>query len=319
MHFNTFSPVLLAATLMALAGCSNRQVDAPAATSGANQPFTAALNCGRLPITATQQGDGLLLSAGDDQWVLRQAISASGARYVAEGEPETSLWFKGERAWLVLQGQEYPLCTPTGAIIEPYRASGNEPFWSVTLDGGLLRLKRLNEGELAAQPYVVDDAPGQVKTSGNPEISMQATDQLCRDSMSGMPYPQRVSVQVNGTTLSGCGGDPARLLQGGEWVVEDINGGGITDRSRVTLNFGRNGQVNGRASCNNFMGEYRLTGEGLSISDPATTRMACAPALMEQEQRVLRNLRNLQGFDFDDTGALLLRSADGSLKARLEH
>lgn len=119
--------------------------------------------------------------------------------------------------------------------------------------------------------------------------------------------------------LAGCSGDPARLLQSGEWVVEDINAAGIIDRSRVSLNFGSDGRVNGRASCNNFMGEYRLTGEGLTIEAPATTRKICAPALMEQEQRVLHNLQTLHSFDFDETGALVLRSLDGSLKARLEN
>lgn len=119
--------------------------------------------------------------------------------------------------------------------------------------------------------------------------------------------------------LGGCSGDPARPLQGGEWVVEDINAAGIIDRSRVTLTFGPDGRVNGRASCNNFMGEYRLTGDGLTIDAPATTRKICAPALMEQEQRVLRNLQTLRSYEFDGTGALLLHSDGGSLKARREN
>lgn len=320
MHINILPPAVLAAALTTLAGCSTTAPDTSVPRIGGGEPFTAELNCGQLPITARQQGaEGLLLNVRGEEFILSQAISASGARYVAEGEPETSLWFKGEQAWLVLRGDEYPLCAPGDSIIEPYRAAGNEPFWSATLEGRQLTLNRLNEGESPAQPYMAGEAAGEVVTSGTPPIRLQAIDQLCHDSMSGMPYPQQVSVQVEGVTLSGCGGDPARLLQGGEWVVEDINGGGVIDRSRVTLNFWRNGQVNGRASCNNFMGEYQLTGESLTINQPATTRKACAPSLMEQEQRVLRNLQSLQGFDFDDTGALLLRSADGSLKARLEH
>lgn len=315
MRFNTLTPALLATTLVALAGCSANGIK-----DAASEPFHAELNCARLSITATQQNDDqLLLDAKGEQFVLTQAISASGARYVAEGEPETSLWFKGEQARLVLQGVEYPQCAPSAAIIEPFRASGNEPFWSVTLEQGMLSLNRLNEGELPAQAYVAGETDGHFVTQGSDPVRLEVADQLCQDSMSGMLYPQQVNVQVGGASLKGCGGDPARLLQGGEWVVEDINGGGIIDRSRVTLNFWEDGRVTGRASCNNFMGEYQLTGEGLSISHPATTRKACAPSLMEQEQRVLHNLDTLQRFDIDDTGALLLHSADGSLKARLEH
>lgn len=308
----------LAVTLTTLAGCGTKAVDQPAQDVIGEIAFSTELHCGRLPVTAEGQGEHLQMRVNGEQLELRRAISASGARYVAETDEETSLWFKGEQAWLVLQGTEYPLCAPVGAIIEPYRASGNEPFWSVTLEHGMLSLNRLNEGELPAQPYVVGDTRGQISTQEHP-VSLQVTDQLCHDSMSGMPYPQQVSVQVDGATLQGCGGEPARLLQGGEWVVEDINGGGIIDRSRVTLNFWTDGRVSGRASCNSYMGQYQLTGEGLSIGQTATTRMACAPSLMEQEQRVLRNLENLQGFDFDETGALLLRSADGSFKARLEN
>ena len=187
------------------------------------------------------------------------------------------------------------------------------------MEHGQLLLNRLNEGELPPQAYQSGGRSGEVLSQGEPQIRVQLSDQLCQDSMSGMSYPQQVSVQVEGSQLDGCGGEPGRLLQGGEWVVEDINGAGIIDRSRVTLNFWQDGRVTGRASCNHFAGHYELTGEGLSIGEAAVTRMACAPALMMQEQRVLDNVRQVQGFELDSTGALLLRSAAGTLKARLEY
>ena len=303
------------AVLAILTGCGAAVVEreAPAVA------FSADLRCGQLPIKVRGQGEHMHLQAGAEQLTLNQAISASGARYVAEGETETSLWFKGEQATLVLDGMAYPQCAPAGAIIEPFRASGNEPFWSLALEQGSMRLNRLNEGELPARPYRAGERAGEYVGAGEPELRLQVTDELCRDDMSGMPHPQRVSLQVAGSTLTGCGGAPARLLQGGEWVVEDINGGGIIDRSRVTLNFWQDGRVSGRASCNNLMGHYQLSGEGLQLGRLATTRMACAPALMEQEQRVLATLEQVQRFDVDETGALLLHSADGVLKARLEY
>ena len=303
------------AVLATLAGC-NAHVAEPEVAPAA---FTTDLNCGQLPISVDGQGEQLSLQIRDEQLTLQQAVSASGARYVAEGEAETSLWFKGEQATLVLQGVEYPQCAPAGTVVEPFRASGNEPFWSLMLEHGSLTLNRLNEGELPAQDYATGDNKGEYVSRGDPRIRLQVTDELCHDNMSGMPYPQRVSVEVDGSTLKGCGGNPARLLQGAEWVVEDINAGGIIDRSRVTLNFWQDGRITGRASCNNLMGQYQLSGEGLSIGQVATTRMACAPALMAQEQRVLDTLAQVQRFDFDQTGALLLHAAEGSLKARLEY
>lgn len=302
------------AMLAGLAGC-NTEVAEPAVASSA---FDAELRCGQLPIRVTGQGEQLSLQVGDRRLQLQQAISASGARYATEGEAEISLWFKGEQATLVLDGLEYPRCAPAGAVIEPFRASGNEPFWSLSLEQGSLTLNRLNEGELPARSYVAGAEPGEYLSLDDPPIRLQIRDQLCRDDTSGMSYPQQVAVQVDGSTLTGCGGDPARLLQGGEWVVEDINGGGTIDRSRVTLNFLADGRLIGHASCNHLMGQYQLDGEGLSIGQTATTRMACPPSLMEQERQVLDNLQHMQHFDFDRTGALLLHSAEGSLKANLD-
>lgn len=303
------------AVLVALTGCGAGVVEQETTPT----TFNAELRCGQLPISVSGQGEQLNLQVKGEQLTLHQAVSASGARYMAQDDEETSLWFKGEQATLVLEGMQYPQCAPAGAIIEPFRASGNEPFWSLTLEHGSMTLNRLNEGKLPARAYSAGQQQGEYLGAGEPELHLQVTDELCRDDMSGMPHPQRVSVQVAGSTLTGCGGDPARLLQGAEWVVEDINGTGIIDRSRVTLNFWQDGRVSGHATCNNLMGQYQLSGEGLNIGQVATTRMACPPALMEQERRVLGNLEQMQRFDFDETGALLLHSAEGSLKARQEH
>lgn len=135
--------------------------------------------------------------------------------------------------------------------------------------------------------------------------------------MSGMPHPHTVTVTTGGRVLRGCGGEPAALLRGGEWVVEDLDGGGIIDRSRMTVQFGDRGSVSGRASCNTFNGQYTLSGEGVTIRDPAVTLRACAPSLMAQEERFLTTLRAVRGFDFTSDGDLVLK-ADGkrSIKAR---
>jgi heat shock protein HslJ len=142
-------------------------------------------------------------------------------------------------------------------------------------------------------------------------------EEICADSMSGMPHPNRVVVSVAGREYRGCGGEPARLLQGGEWVVEDIDSAGIVDRSRATLVFGLDGRISGRASCNTYGGQYKLTGESLTIDKAATTMMACAPSLDAQEQRFLAALAATQRFEITGDGALLLLgSGDRSIKAR---
>jgi len=167
-------------------------------------------------------------------------------------------------------------------------------WWIPTRDG----LRRY-EGNLQGRP-----------------ISATVSSQRCIDNMSGMPYPLTAEVRFDGRVLKGCGGNPADLLIGAEWVVEEITGG-MLERSRATLTFDADGRLSGRASCNSFFASYTLTGEGLGIGQAGTTRMACAPELMQQEARFLDILKQVQRFEIAADGALLLASGDGRrIKAR---
>ena len=101
-------------------------------------------------------------------------------------------------------------------------------------------------------------------------------------------------------------GIPLATLTGAEWVVEDIDGAGVIDNSRATLNFAQDGRLYGRSSCNNYSGHYQVAGNGINVSQLAGTRMACAASLMQQEQRFTAALTQAQRFAFDGDGALLL-------------
>lgn len=106
-------------------------------------------------------------------------------------------------------------------------------------------------------------------------------------------------------------------LIGAAWIVEDVDGSGIIDMSNATIEFGEGGLVSGRASCNRYTGRWSGEGERMTITPLAVTRMACAPALMEQEQRVLDILQAVDSWSVDETGALMLQTRDGrSLLAR---
>jgi heat shock protein HslJ len=104
----------------------------------------------------------------------------------------------------------------------------------------------------------------------------------------------------------------------GTWVVEDIQGDGIIDDSRVTLDFSEQ-RVAGHASCNSYQGNWSLDGGTLSIGDVAVTMMACPEGLMNQERRFLDALAATDGIRFDDTDALFL-TGDGEdlIRARKE-
>jgi heat shock protein HslJ len=140
----------------------------------------------------------------------------------------------------------------------------------------------------------------------DPALTVRMTPGLCRDDMSGAPFPETVLVTLDGRELGGCGGDALDLLAGAEWVVEDIDGRGVADGARVTLNFGADGALSGQAPCNRYAARFEITGEGATVGQIAATRMACDEALMTQEQAFFTVLAGVRGFDLDETGALLL-------------
>jgi len=203
----------------------------------------------------------------------------------------------------------------------PFRATGNEPSWRLDIAGNeMTLLTNFGQDRLVASTPTAQVSGGTTKyVARTKQGDMTATivDQLCVDSMSGMPHPQSVTVVIGGKTLTGCGGEPVSLLQGAEWTVVEIGGVPLDAGSKVTLDFAPDGHVSGHASCNNFTGAYTLSGEGLTISKVAGTRMMCEAALMEQERKFLDTLGGVQTFSIAADGALLLKTVDGrTIKAR---
>jgi len=280
--------------------------------------------CGQLNIKTSMTDDSNLLRVRylDKQLLLKPEVSASGTRYVAPGDSKTSFQSKGERATLIINGQTYPECLQPGAIEMPFRAQGNEPFWHAEADSTRLVLTRpYEEGGVLSLPIesVATNRHGsKVLAEGeNLRVILTVANQLCEDTMSGAQFPSQARLNVNGNVYSGCGGNPERLFRGAEWVFDDLAGGGIIDSSRISLHFLEDGRVGGGASCNRYSGSYELTGEGgITFDHLAVTRMACAPALMNQEDRFLDLLSRVASARIGRHGELLLLTPEGdTLKA----
>ena len=101
-------------------------------------------------------------------------------------------------------------------------------------------------------------------------------------------------------------------LRGREWVVETIAGAGVIDNSHASLHFLPDGRLAGSATCNRIIGSYKADGGKLTMAMPGTTMMACPPALMNQERKLLQLLPTVKGYRIDTTGALVLALADGT-------
>jgi len=300
---------------VALSACASAPVAAPAPSEAA-EPFALQYLCGDRDVTVGFVGDMPQMRAGGGSFALRQVPAASGAKFVAAGDPTTVFWSKGDKAAVTVRGEAWPECRSVATGSQALRASGNEPGWRLeaygpsirfeTADGGIRLSRRLGPPavSLGTTTYTAPAASG--------VLTAVVSDRRCTDAMSGMPYPKSVRVIYQDKVFDGCGGEPALLLRGAEWVVEDIATAGIIDRSRVTLEFGADGRVTGQASCNRYAGEYELTGEGLRIGKAAVTKRACAAALMRQEQRFLAVLAAVLRFEFTADGALALIASDGS-------
>ncbi|GAA0765844.1 META domain-containing protein [Ideonella azotifigens] len=229
-------------------------------------------------------------------------LSLAGCTHV----PLVGGWLGGDK------GGTAPV-PPPPAPVQPYQATGHEPEWRIDLgEQGVMRL--------ALQPPLswVQPPPEwagtarrwQAEVNGKP-LELTATPGLCRDSMSGMPRPDGVSVRWGDARWRGCGGEAASLLLGPEWLVVSLQGQPLIDRSRATLRFTPEGRFTGLASCNHFTGAWRLGSENLLLNPPAVTMMACAPTVMAQEDRLLALLKAVNRFDFSPKGELLLLTADG--------
>ena len=120
-----------------------------------------------------------------------------------------------------------------------------------------------------------------------------------------------VACAATGSKPPSTGAASSARLQEGEWRIEDIGGQGVIDNSRATLVFGSDGQLSGDASCNRLIASYTLQGEKITISPAGLTMMACPPALLDQERKLVDLLGAISSYRIDETGALVLRTSAG--------
>lgn len=303
--------------ILALSACASAPGGAPTPSeaSEVRQSFALRYLCGSRAVTVGFVADRMEMRVASERFALRSVPAASGAKFEAESDPATTFWSRGERAMVTLRGEALPECRVVAHGSQAFRATGNEPGWRLeaygpqlrfeTADGGVRVFRRADSPVLGAGV-----TKWTLQAAGGP-LTVTASDRLCADTMTGMPYPKAVRIDYQGEAYQGCGGEPASLLRGAEWRVEDIGGTGIVEGSRVTLRFGDDGRVAGTASCNRYSGAYELTAEGLTLGRMVTTKMACAPALMQQEQRFLGLLAQVRRFEIAADGALALVAGDG--------
>ena len=329
--------LMVAAAPLVMAACGAPAPD-QAGDAAASLAFGTDYSCSGMDISLGILDEETVLRADGKEYRMAPVETASGAKYAAEGEPETSFWNKGESGLLILEGVEYADCTQVGGYGEPaeaidtteletaaetFTARGNEPGWTVTLDGTTLTyVYAYGEGRYEApQPAAEAVDGGQRYATADGNLAVTVLDKVCADDMSGMPYPKTVTVQMEDARVQGCGGDTQDLLTGA-WDVIEVNGAPVMPGAVLTMTFEANarterdtsgqfvpdtGRVSGKSGCNGYGADYTISGEGLSVGDVTTTEMACEPDIMEQEQAFQDALRQVTAISFDGGGEMELR------------
>jgi len=271
--------------------------------------FVTAIRCEEEDVAVGILGEEMVLRADGREIALRQAVSASGARYEAVDDPETEVWSKGDAFTIRLAGRELTGChTLQPPERRPYRARGIEPGWHVDLGEEQVEVVA-DHGELrraAARPAVGVLPGAYLFDMPEAEASLRIVEDLCRDAATGMPYPDTAVLSLGDRVLEGCGGDPRDLLLGASWQVTRLGGEQPEEPEHVSLSFLAPARVAGSTGCNRFIGGFTLTGEGLAFGALGSTLMACSDALMAQERQMLDALEHVRRFDIGADGALHL-------------
>ena len=304
------------------AGADPAPASDPGAAPGAHDPapvggheVIGTWSCAGEAVSLVRAGDGSVLLETPGQLLLLQPVeAASGAKYAAVDDPGTWAWEKAGALSLQWQGEPRTCEPPAGP--DAYRASGQEPGWSLLVDADRLVL---TEGygetrtELASPPAATALAGGGRRWALEAEggaLVVEVTPGPCADVMSGMPYPDTVTVTRGEATLRGCGGEPAALLAG-TWRVASLGGADVPAGVEITLAFdAAAGRVSGRGGCNRFSGPFSLSGEGLAVGPLGMTRMACPGPAMAQEQAFAAAIEGVTGFAIGEDGALRLLAGD---------
>jgi heat shock protein HslJ len=105
-------------------------------------------------------------------------------------------------------------------------------------------------------------------------------------------------------------------LTGNQWRVQSIGGVSVGADSRASITIAADGTLGGSGGCNRLMGRAGIKGEAITFAPIATTRMACAPDIMQQERKLLDALQATRSYRLEGT-ALTLRDASGRELVRL--
>lgn len=104
----------------------------------------------------------------------------------------------------------------------------------------------------------------------------------------------------------------------GRWLAEDIRGSRVMARLKSVLEIRPDGVVAGTGGCNRLLGRAKIVDETIIFYPVNSTRMACVPAVMDQELKFHSALRSARRFAVQlEQHTLVLYDVDGNILMRL--
>ncbi len=204
-----------------------------------------------------------------------------------------------------------------------FRASGNEPFWSLEIDfDKKIHFKSLNHPQEiitpVPEPEIAQDYPvaryHAVTERG--ELIVSISPDTCIDSMSGRRFPFRVTVAARLTIDSvlnefqGCGQHMLDTMLHNIWVVKEMKGEDLQaedfSKGLPTLEiYSAAGRITGHDGCNRLFGNVTGNMDIIKFGALGSTMMACPD--MEKSNELI-SLISGQSFEYvRESGLLLLK------------
>jgi heat shock protein HslJ len=106
------------------------------------------------------------------------------------------------------------------------------------------------------------------------------------------------------------------LIAGSEWRPSRIGTLAVPAKANLFVQFKSAGKLTGHGGCNNFFGQYKTSGNEISIATIGSTRMGCAESVMALEMAFISALEGAKSFR-RDKATLVLFNASGKEQASL--
>lgn len=205
--------------------------------------------------------------------------------------------------------------TPPGlmvgpAVVDSLTVRGLSPDWRLYIVPGSasLAIDGQTLGFPAAAPSTLQPGPQYIASQANRTLGLSFEEVPCQLADSPVTFPRRFHLMLDNRLLTGCGGEPAVLLQGPPWALRATTDLPLAPDGAILL-FGRNGRLGGRLPCGSLSGLYSATAEGLRIQRATVSPAICPASLHGLDAQVLERLGRIDGFSVPVDGELQFTAA----------